>query len=435
MQRSLLAARRLLRAPLLLALFVAALLAGCAFHPGGAQIAYLNGDQLWVVNPDSSQPRELATQDVRGFSWSPDHHELVFRYGAATAENLPGATWAPSEGVSELATTSISGGQPLQITPTAPHLARSDAWWDPQGNRLLYREYVPGTALISAIYIESQNDQPVGIARKIVVDAATLPTLSPDGSRVAVIDPQGGVHAGTASQPGDALAQNALTRIPSDGLPARILWRPGHDALVYFTAGDNGATTLNLLDLTSHKSQPITSMSGLRDAAFSPDGSMLLLANPTGYLIWPMGGQAPRAAIPESDPLAQVYWSPDSRWLLVEDRSGARLIRASDWSVQGTLAYASALPQPQVNDTTLWRPAASSPWSADSSAFTFASGSATWQGKPLPTPASGAVAGLYVEQVGQSTTQGSPTLIASGNISAPSWSAPDPSTTLLMAAG
>ncbi len=433
MQRSLPAARRLLHAPLLLALFVAALLAGCAFHPGGAQIAYLNGDQLWAVNPDGSLPRKLTPQDVRGFAWSPDHHELVFRYGAATAENLPGATWAPSEGVSELATTSISGGQPLQISPTAPQLARSDAWWNPQGNRLLYREYVPGAGLISAIYIESQNDQPVGIASKSIVDAATLPTLSPDGSHVAVIDPQGGVHVGTASQPGGALAQNALIRMPSDGLPARILWRPGHDALVYFTAGDNGATTLNLLDLASHKSQPITSMSGLRDAAFSPDGSLLLTANPTGYLIWPIGGPAPRAVIPESDPLAQVYWAPDGRWLLVEDHTSVRLIRTSDWSVQGTLTYAAPLPQPQIGDTTLWRPAASSPWRTDSSAFTFASGAATWQGKPLLAPARGAVAGLYVEQVSQNTAQGAPTLIASGNISAPGWSAPHPSTTLLMA--
>ncbi|HEX8983307.1 MAG TPA: hypothetical protein VF792_11085 [Ktedonobacterales bacterium] len=433
MQRSLPAARRLLRAPLLLALFAAVLLAGCTFHPGGAQIAYLNGDQLWTVNPDGSLPRELAPQDVRGFAWSPDHHELVFRYGAATAENLPGATWAPSEGVSELATTSISGGQPLQITPTAPHLARSDAWWDPQGNRLLYREYVPGAGLISAIYIESQNDQPVGIARKVAIDAATLPTLSPDGSRVAVIDPQGGVHAGTASQPGDTLAQNALIRMSTDGLPAHILWRPGHDALVYFTAGDNGATTLNLLDLATHQSQPITYMSGLRDAAFSPDGSLLLTAGPTGYLIWPIDGPAPRAVIPESDPLAQAYWSPDNRWLLVEDHTSVRLIRTSDWSVQGTLTYAAPLPQPQVNDTTLWRPAASSPWSADSSAFTFASGAAAWQGQRLLAPPSGAVAGLYVERVDQNTTQGAPTLIASGNISAPGWSAPDPSTTLLMA--
>ncbi|MFI5277873.1 MAG: hypothetical protein ACHQ1E_11435, partial [Ktedonobacterales bacterium] len=172
----------------------------------------------------------------------------------------------------------------------------------------------------------------------------------------------------------------------------------------------------------------------LRDAAFSPDGALLLLATPTGYLIWPIDGQAPRAVITESDPLAQAYWSPDGRWLLVQDHTSARLIRTSDWSVAGTLTYASPLTEPTLSDTTLWRPAASSPWSADSAAFAFASGPATWQGQPLPTPASGAVAGLYTQQVTSSATSGAPSLIVSGAISAPGWSYPDPSTTLLQAA-
>lgn len=419
----------------LFAALLAASLAGCAFHPGGAQIAYLRGDQLWVANPDGSDPRQLAPRDILSFSWSPDHHELVFRYGSGAAATIPGATWAASEGVSELGVTSISGGQPTQITPTSQILARSDAWWDPQGNRLLYREYTPNAGnLIAPIYIDSQNDQPVGIARKVILGAATLPTLSADGMRVAVIDPNGAVRVGPPAQVGSIVAQGALTSLSANNVPARVLWRPGHDALVYPSAGENGATTLNLLDLTTHASHEITSATGLRDAAFSPDGSLLLLALPASYLVWPMNGQAPRASIQEADPLAQAYWSPDGRWLLLEDASGARLIRTNDWSVAGQLTYASALPEPQVSAATLWRPAASSPWSANSSAFTFASGAARWQNQPLATPAQGATEGLYVEQVTASAPQGASTLIASGPIAAPGWSYPDPSTTLLQAA-
>ncbi len=434
------AARRHARTPLCLALLTAlglVLLAGCGFHPGGQQIAYLRGDQLWVVNSDGSDARQLAPRQILSAAWSPDHHELVFRYGAPAGETFPGATWAPAESVSELGVTSISGGTPTQITPAARGLARSDAWWDPQGNRLLYREYTPGAGMIAAVYIESQNDQPVGIARKVVVGAASLPTLSPDGSQVAVIDPLGAVRVGPATQLGAVVAQGALIRLGAAGtsLPARLLWQPGHDALVYLTQGSNDATTLNLLDLSSHKSRVIASVTGLRDAAFSPDGSLLLLASPTGYLVWPVNGQTPRASIPEADPLAQPSWSPDGRWLLLEDHTGARLIRTSDWSVQGALAYASPLAEPATNDTTPWRPAASSPWSSDSAAFTFASAVASWQGKPLPTPTGAATAGLYVEQVTQRAAHGAPTLLASGPITAPGWSYPDPSTTLLMAAG
>ena len=425
--------RAVLRRPLValcLVLF-GALLAGCSIHPGGAQIAYLRGDQLWVVNPDGSNPREIAPHNVRGYSWSPDHHELVFRYGAATPTPPAGATWAARESISDLAVVSISGGTPTQITANAQGQNRSDAWWNPQGNRLLYREYLPGSSAVSTIFIQSQNDQPVGIATKVVLGAATLPTLSPDGARVAVIDPTGVVRLGAASQVGAVVASDALISLPGNGMPARLLWQPGHDALLYPSAGANDAVTLTLLDLATHKSREITSVTGLRDAAFSPDGSLLLLATPTGYLVWPVAGQTPLATIAESDPLAQAYWSPDGRWLLIEDTTGARLIRTSDWSVQGTLAYTTPLTAP--TNPTQWRPAAISPWSGDSSAFTFASAAATWQGKALAAPHN-APAGLYVESVTHDSASGQPTLIASGAISAPGWSCPDPSTTLLMAA-
>lgn len=433
MQRSILAARRWPHAALLLALF-GALLAGCSFHPGDAQIAYLRGGQLWVVSPDGANPRQLAPHSVLGWAWSPDHHEMVFRYGASQPAPPPGATWAARESASELGVVSISGGTPTQISPDAHGQDRSDAWWDPQGNRLLYREYAPSASAPTAVYVQSQNDQPVGIASKVVLGAATLPTLAPDGSQVAVIDPSGAVRVGAATQLGGVVAQGALISLPGNGMPARVLWQPGHDALVYPSAGANGVVTLTRLDLASHASQRITSVSGLRDAAFSPDGSLLLLVTPTSFLIWPLAGQTPRASIAESDPLAQAWWSPDGRWLLTADRTGARLIRVSDWSAQATLAYASPLAAPQLTAATPWRPAATSPWSDDSAAFAFASAAATWQGQPLPAPKDGATAGLYVERVTTDAASGSPTLIASGPITAPGWSCPDPSTTLLMAA-
>lgn len=433
------AARRLALAPLHLGILVALALialAGCAYHPGGAQIAYLRGDQLWVVNPDGSDPRQLTPHQTLSFAWSPDHHEVVFRYGASAGVTPPpGASWAAPETVSEIGVTSISGGTPTQITPGANGLARSDAWWDPQGNRLLYREYTPGTGLIATVYFESQNDQPVGIARKVVLASATLPTLSPDGSQVAVIDPNGAVRLGSAPQLGSIVAQGALLRLgaPGDALPARILWQPGHNALVYPSATQDGVA-LNLLDLTTRESQTLRVATTLRDVAFSPDGSLLLLDQSSDFAVIPVNGQGTDAVIPKRDPLTQAYWSPDGRWLLLEDRVGARLVRTSDWSVQGNLTYATPLSEPQTSDTTPWRPATSSPWSGDSSAFAFASGPAQWQGQPLATPANGASAGLYVEQVSQTSPEGTPTLIASGDITAPGWSCPDPSTTLLQAA-
>lgn len=412
-----------------------ALLAGCAIHPGGEQIAWQVGAQLWVANPDGSNARQIAPRDIAGYAWSPDHHELTFRYSGSASPPPAGATWAAPETPSEIAVVSINGGQATQITPDGGGLSRSDAWWDPNGNRLLYREYGAGAAL-AAVYFDSQNDQPVGIARKVVLGAASLPTLAPDGMRVAVIDPGGAVRVGAPAQTGTVMARGAALNLSGTGRPARLLWRPGHDQLLYPTAGDSAdATTLLLLDLASGKSANVTRLTGLLDAAFSPDGSLLLLDTTSGILIWPVNGQAPRGVIEESDPLAQAWWSPDSRRLLVADSAGLRLFNAANgWRTQASLTYATPLAGPSISGETAWRPATANPWNPSGTAFIFASGPGQWQGASLAPPRSGP-SGVYVEQVGASGPSGAPSLIASGNVTAPSWGYSDPSTVLLMAAG
>jgi Tol biopolymer transport system component len=410
---------------------MSALLAGCAFNPGGEQLAWQMGTQLWVANPDGSNARQLAPRDIAGYAWSPDHHELVFRYSGAANPPPAGAPWAAPETSSELAVVSISGGQATQITPTGNGLVRSDAWWDPDGNRLLYREYGAGAAL-AAVYYDSQNDQPVGIARKVVLNAASLPTLSPDGMRVAVIDPEGAVRVGPPAQTGKIMAHGAIQTLSGTGRPARLLWRPGHETLLYPTAGAQPDTTeLRWLDLTSGQTSQFTTQTNLRDVAFSPDGSMVLLDLPDSLLIWPVDGAGSRRSIPESDPLAQAFWSPDGRWILVEDSAGMRLYSVTgDTQPQATLTYAAPLSAPTISAGTPWRPATANPWNPDGSAIVFASGPAQWQGASLARPQRGP-AGIYVEQIGENGPSGAPTLIASGDVRVPSWGYSDPSTVLL----
>ena len=421
--------------PLALALaLLSALLAGCAFHPGEQQIAWQSGSQLWVANPDGSNARQIAPREIAGYAWSPDHHELTFRYSAAAKPPPAGAPWAAPETPSEIAVVSISGGQATQITPSGGGQVRSDAWWNPHGNRLLYREYSPGAAL-AAIYYDSQNDQPIGIARKVVLNAATLPTLSPDGMRVAVIDPDGAVRVGAPARMGSVVARGAALTLPGTGRPARLLWRPGHETLLYPTAGDQpGVTALRWLDLASGETTLFTTLTDLRDAAFSPDGSMIALDLPNSLLIWSLDGGGMVRAIPESDPLAQAFWSPDGRWILVEDSAGMRLYSVKGaFQPRASLTYAAPLSAPAIGATTPWRPATTNPWSPDGSALVFASGAAQWQGARLATPTSGS-AGVYVARVGASGPSGAPALIASGDVTAPSWGYSDPSTVLLTAA-
>lgn len=425
----------------LLATLTLATLAGCGLtlHPGGDQIGFLRGGQLWVINPDGSLPRELSGSDIVGFAWSPTHHQLVYRYGAAAytlARTLPpGATDAAPDAAAELGISSINGGAPTQITPVTGVMERSDGWWDTQGNRLLYREYpITLNTPPAPVYVDSQSDQPVGIARKLLLDAAGIPTLSPDGLRAAVVDPAGNVRVGTPGQTGAVVARGALLTLPTLGgvsHPARLLWQPGQNALLYATAASasaGGVVTLRLLDLGSGRSRAALTTTNLLDVAFSPDGSLLLTHTFGTLTLRRLSGGAPVYTIPEADPTALVWWAPDGHALLIQDVAGLTLVDARTGAVRAQLRYPAPLAEP--TPTTLWRPGASSPWSGDSQQFAFvAPRNATWQGRPLPTPTQGAT-GLYVVAA---SGAGAPTLIDSHADTQPGWSYPDPATTFLMA--
>ncbi len=413
------------------------LLAGCGvtLHPGGQQLAFLRKGQLWVANPDGSLLRMIVGKNVVGYAWSPDHHEFVYRAGSgayALASALPpGATSAAPDAVADIGVASINGGaNAIQISPFTTNIERSDGWWDAEGNRLLYREY-PITfsdTLPAPLYIDSQSDQPVGIARKPLLGNAGIPTLSPDGMRAAVIDPSGAVRVGTPGQQGTIVAHGALLTLPGVNRPARILWQPGHNVLLYATAAPAQGVALRLLDLNNNQSHTALTLSGLLDVAFSPDGSLLLTHTISGVTAWRLTatGTQKLYSIAETNPLALAWWSPDGRWLLLQDTSGLALTDAQTGAVYARLRYASALGEP--SPSALWRPGAVSPWSPDGSQFVFVSQrGATWQGKLLPAPTTGNI-GLYVV----SASGSAPTLIDSNDDTQPGWSYPDPATTFLM---
>ena len=56
-------------------------LAGCGItiHPGGDEIAFLRGGNLWGLQPDGSNARALATGGIVSIAWSPDHHQVLYR--------------------------------------------------------------------------------------------------------------------------------------------------------------------------------------------------------------------------------------------------------------------------------------------------------------------------------------------------------------------
>ncbi len=413
---------------------LATLFAACSVQPGGDLLAFVRDGNLFVVAPDGSDLREIAARDIVGGAWSPDHHQLVFRAGqdafTASASLEPSDTGSNPDAVSDLYIASISGGAPLRITPDASVFARSDAWWNPDGNRLLYREEydAPQTA---PVYIVSQSDQPVGIARKAVSDIVSVPVLSADGSQVAGIDITGNLRLGAPGQTGKIVAKNVLLALPGSNRPARVLWQPHTQALLYPIASPGGIT-LVLRD-PKGSTRTIGTVPVLLDAAFASDGKHLLIQTPQDFQLWPIGNASQAAwRVAESDPLALPWWSPDGSKLLLQNNVGWRLVDVATGTVMPLLASTSDSPS-QITSSTRWYPAAGSPWSPDGTRMVFASTAAgSWQSHTLPVPKG--AAGIYVARIAGAASSAQPSLLASGNVRAPTWSYLDPSTVFLVTA-
>jgi Tol biopolymer transport system component len=416
-------------AALLVLCLAATLIAGCGLQSGSDTIAFVRDKTLYAVNPDGSSLRKLATGNIISVAWSPDHHQYVMRlsqtYNPPAPLSLLGAPDAPGQ----LGVGSVSGGTAIQITPSDAGLSRSDAWWNADGNRLLYRENTTGAGLAGATYVVSQADQPVGIARKPVLLNAGVPVLSPDGSHIATVDSNGAIYLGAPGTPGSVIAAGSLLTLPN-GRPSRILWQPQRDALLYMVAGAQSAVGLKLLT-PGGKTTSLGEVRGLLDLAFSPDGSRLLLRTTQGFAVWDVAhpGQ-PLVAWTEDDPAALPWWSPDSRRILVQDSSGWKLVDIAKKSVRTLVTLPGAKPT-DISGVTSWSPAAGSPWSPDGGRFVFTgSVQETWLGKPLPTPHDSAT-GLYVADP---SSNAAPMLIDSGADFSPQWSYLDPSTVFLVLA-
>jgi hypothetical protein len=218
--------------------------------------------------------------------------------------------------------------------------------------------------------------------------------------------------------------------LPTVGRPARLLWQPRHQALLFAAADGNGGVRLVLADLAGD-TRVIGQAPAVLDYAFSPDGTEVLVQTPDAFAIWRVGGgagQTPVYTWAESDPPALAWWSPNGRYVLVRDRAGIALADVRERTERALLgAPALAIGTGTAGAPSSWRPLVSSPWSPDSSRIVFAdAGTGTWEGRPLPTAHGGG--GLYVARV---SGHGPPRLIDAGADSSPSWSTLDPGAAFL----
>ena len=262
----------------LVAFLIAAVLAAIAFVgsqrrlplPTGpaanGQIAYASDGQLWLAEPDGSNPHAVTSDaSLKGVPvWSRDGTRLAF---LARPEGQPAAF--PS-----LVAINADGSDRVVIEPAGE--AMEYASWSADGREILFSKWITYPGQRDRIFIAASDGSS---APRQVGDpdlSAFFPEMSPDGSRILFVSDH-------------------------------------NDRFALHIMGTDGA---NLAQLTKGEIDPILTTNGTRNFAWNPDGNQISFAGTDGrgrfdLFVIAADGTSPERAIDTSDqPEYDATWSP-----------------------------------------------------------------------------------------------------------------------------
>ncbi len=439
---------------ILLLLLLPALAACGPGHLGGNEIAFVRDGHLWTIDPDGTNAFEVVSDGppVIGYGWSPNHQIFAFRTldssfaNTAAARHIAGnpITGLTGDIPGVLNTVGIDGGFPIPITLSELGIQHSNAWWNPIGNRLLYREEATATTQNpgAVSWWVSQDDQPDGIARKPLLDTFSIPSISASNS-MAIGNTGRGVFTSTLAGTGMQFVIHGL--LPGHPLPAaleRVLWQPSHQnpGILYAIASSSTPSR-------SSTTKPISIQLLLRDPggqsttlatcscvqfAWSPDGNYVLFSTGTTYTIVNIKNNVSFSVSGEDGSVP--YWSPDSQFLLLDGPHTLQLVHVVGQQQQVLLHDTATIAAPGTAAAgipgahALLQPISNSAWASDSRHFLFLTrGRLLWQAKSLSSGN-----GLYtvsIDDHGQ--VQAPPAVVDTGNDSQVGWTYEDPDTSFL----
>ncbi|HYX51296.1 MAG TPA: hypothetical protein VE843_16230, partial [Ktedonobacteraceae bacterium] len=424
--------RLLLLTFVLIAIFLSACSPG---HIGNKEIAFVRDGHLWTIDPDGANAFEVTSNStpIIGYAWSPDHRIFAFRsLDSDFSKNSIGrhltsnqVTGLINDVPSVINTIGIDGGTAIPIALSSSNIQHSNAWWNPTGNRLLYRE--ESTNVIQNAGTQSwwvsQNDQPLDIARKLLPYSYSIPSLSSTG--MAIGNSSAGLFTTTiAGTDFHFILQGSLTGHPLPASLERVLWQPAHThpAILYAISKNsslkaspvNSSLPVELILRDSQGQTTTISICNCTQFSWSPDGNSILYSTGTQYTIFNTQNHSHYTVSAEYGSVP--YWSPDSRFIVLDGLHMMQLINVASRQQQALLSDVtpgSNGSQPSLPDShTLLQPISNNIWSADSQQFLFLTRNRLlWQGKNLDTGN-----GLYTVSIDSNgQVQGPPTIADKGN--------------------
>jgi len=435
--------RLLLLAYLLFAVFLSACSPG---HIGSNEISFVRDGHLWTIDPDGTNAFEVTTDNtpVIGYAWSPDHSIFAFRtLDSNFSKTAPGGhittnpvTGLTNDAPSVINTIGIDGGTTSPIAVSNTGIQHSNAWWNPAGNRLLYREEA-STVIQNAgtqSWWISQNDQPLDIARKLLPYTYSIPSLSSNGMAIGNSN-QGMFTTTLAGTQFQLIIQGSLSGHPLPASLERVLWQPAHlhPDMLYAIAKDSSPKKVMPVKLILRDSQQHTrtiATCNCTQFAWSPDGNSVLYSTGTQYTILNIKDLSSFSVSGEFG--CVPYWSPDNRFIILDGSHTLQLVNVADQQQQELLRdVASGLDtalSPLPDSQALLQPISNSIWASDSRQFLFLTRNRLyWQGKNLDSGK-----GLYTVSIASNgRVQGSPAIVDNGNDSQASWTYENPDTSFL----
>ncbi len=324
------------------------------FSPDGRRIAFTSdrggGDNIWVMNADGSDKRQLTKEDFRLLyqpSWSPDGQFIAAKKHFTTGRSL---------GTGEIWLYHVSGGtgQPV-VKRSSEQLQKElgEPAFSPDGKRIYYTRNVSPGPIFE--YAQDSNTELFAVESvtlatgevSTVISApggAVRPTPSPDGKSIAFLRREQSQSAlfvrdlatGREKRLVGGLDRDMQETWAVTGVYPNIAWTPDNRSILFWGSGKLkrvDATGANLKDIPfqiadsrevvapAHPTVEVApdrfSTKMARFAALSPDGRTIVFESLGKLWLKPASGGAARRLTTGSDTARELFpsWSRDGRSL------------------------------------------------------------------------------------------------------------------------